>query len=323
MAVLVTGGAGFVGSHLVDRLADDGERVVVVDSLVTGRLANLARALSGGRVTFVFYDLAGDLAELPAQLRAAGVATFERIYHLASPASPDAYGRMPWETLRVNSAGTMALIDLALEHGARFVLASTSEAYGDPLVHPQPESYFGNVNPVGPRACYDEGKRFAEAAVSVATRARGLDARIVRIFNCYGPRMSLLDGRLIPAFVEALRRGAPFPIQGDGTQTRSLTYVDDLIDGILTVAAAAVDGLQPVNLGNDDERTVLEIARTFAGVAGAAFAVEHLAARDEDPQRRCPDTSFSRALGWQATTALADGLAEVHHWSTREALQYA
>jgi len=197
---LVTGGAGFLGSHLVDTLIAQGDEVIIADNLSTGLLRNIDVALRGGRATFVYLDVAQPLGEIRRPiLEAARFKRIDRVFHFASPASPDAYGAHPWETLCVNGLGTMSLIDLSIEQGARLIYASTSEIYGDPLVHPQPESYFGNVDPIGPRACYDEGKRFGEAALSVAVAGRGLDGRIVRFFNCYGPRMAKADGRLIAA----------------------------------------------------------------------------------------------------------------------------
>jgi len=323
MAVVVTGGAGFVGSHLVDRFVRAGAHVVILDNLISGNLANVAHAISSGRATFVYADAAAGAAQLGSLLGDAARGRISAIYHLASPASPEAYGAHPWETLAVNAVGTMSMIEIALEHQATFVFASTSEIYGDPLVHPQPESYFGNVNPIGPRACYDEGKRFGEAAVSVAAARRGLDARIVRIFNCYGPRMELGDGRLIPALAAAAFRRAPMPILGSGTQTRSLTYVDDLIDGMLLVAGWRPLSLTPVNLGSTDERSVLEIARVVATVAGVPYCVEHHPARPEDPRRRCPDIALARSLGWEPTTPLAVGLGTTYEWFARDALAHA
>jgi nucleoside-diphosphate-sugar epimerase len=312
---LVTGGAGFLGSHLVDTLIARGDEVIVVDNLSSGSLANIDDALRGGRATFVYLDVAEPLEEIREPIvKAAHFNPVGRIFHLASPASPEAYGARPWETLSVNALGTMALIDLALEQHSRLIFASTSEIYGDPLVHPQPESYFGNVDPIGPRACYDEGKRFGEAAISVAVSRRGLDARIVRFFNCYGPRMSSADGRLIAALGEAALANLPFPIHGDGRQTRSMTFVDDAIRLLLLVADTPQQELAPVNIGSDEERSVLEIAGTFARVADVPFLVEHVEPRPGDPQRRRPDLTRARSIGYTPRTTLDDGLAKTIAW---------
>jgi nucleoside-diphosphate-sugar epimerase len=319
---IVTGGAGFVGSHLVDQLVAEGKHVVAIDNLLTGRLANLEAALASKRATFVYADVAERNADLLGLVTDVGVTSIEEIYHLASPASPEAYGAYPWETLEVNAIGTFAAVELALTFDARLLFASTSEIYGDPLEHPQPESYFGNVNPVGPRACYDEGKRFGEALISVAARTRGLRAAIARLFNCYGPRMELGDGRLVPALLQAAYQKERLPIHGDGSQTRSMTYVDDVARGLILVARAEA-GAYPVNLGTEDERSVVEIAQALANVAGVIYDPVFLAARPEDPQRRRPSIERARKLGWEPHTRLEDGLRATHHWFTKEALSYA
>ncbi len=321
MATLITGGAGFVGSHLVDRRVALGEHVIVIDNLLTGRLANLEGPLATGKATFIYHDVAAPLDRLRAAIASATSEPLEKIFHLASPASPEAYGAYPWETLAVNGMGTMALIELALEHHAALLFTSTSEVYGDPLVHPQPESYFGNVNPIGPRACYDEGKRFGEAAISVAVRERGLDGRIVRIFNCYGPRMDIGDGRLLPAFLSAAREGRPLPIHGTGRQTRSLTYIDDLIDGLCCVSESRAAGLQPVNLGSEEEQSINEIASVFAQTLGIPLQMQSLPARPEDPQRRRPVISVARSLGWSPKISLHEGLRRTYAWFMDETLQ--
>jgi len=227
------------------------------------------------------------------------------------------------ETLAVNALGTLSLIDIALEHEATLVYASTSEIYGDPLVHPQPESYYGNVDPVGIRACYDEGKRFGEAAVSSAVRSLGLDARIVRFFNCYGPRMDIGDGRLIPALMDAALAGRPFPIQGSGKQTRSMTYVDDAVDLLLLVATTPQTALQPVNIGSDVEKSVIEIAEEVARVAGVECELEFVDARPGDPQRRKPVLDVASTYGWGPSTSLKEGLERTLHWFSRERHAYA
>ena len=320
---LITGGAGFLGSHLADRLIGVGHEVVILDNLSSGSVTNIGPAISSGKASFIFGDCAQGADALREHLRAANVPRLDRIFHLASPASPEAYGNHPWETLLVNSVGTMSLIELALEHRARFVYASTSEIYGDPLVHPQPESYFGNVDPIGPRSCYDEGKRFGEAAVSAAVAARGLDARIVRFFNCYGPRMQRGDGRLVPALIDAALAGRPLPIQGTGRQTRSMTFVGDALELLLLVTQSMQEMLQPVNIGNDDERSVEEIARAFSKVAGVPFEPEYVAARPADPQRRRPDMTLARSLGWSPATDLETGLAQTFAWFSDKRLAFA
>lgn len=323
MVSVVTGGAGFLGSHLVDSLLGRGDRVLIIDNLSTGRMSNIEKAVLSTRATFIYADVASEFDALKRVIDELGIGRIHRIFHLASPASPEAYGAHPWETLEVNGIGTMRLIDLALEHGARFIFASTSEIYGDPLVHPQPESYFGNVDPIGPRSCYDEGKRFAEAAVAAAVRARSLDGRIVRFFNCYGPRMAGGDGRLIPSLMEAAVEGRPMPIQGTGKQTRSMTYVSDAIELLLHVGEAPGLTLKPVNIGNDDERSVEAIARAVSTVVGVPFEVAYEPARPDDPQRRRPDLRFARSLGWSPRTTLEEGLQATYAWFSTERLAYA
>lgn len=315
MLSIVTGGAGFLGSHLVDALLAAGDEVIVADNLLTGSLANLEDASSTGKMTFLYCDVSQSYDVLkPIFARAVGDRRIGRIFHLASPASPDAYGSHPWETLAVNGMGTMSLIDIALEHKARFIFASTSEIYGDPLVHPQPEEYFGNVDPIGPRACYDEGKRFGEAAVSVGVSSRSLDGRIVRFFNCYGPRLATGDGRLIAGLADAALNAKPLPIHGSGLQTRSMTYVADAVRLLLIVAEGPSVELRPVNIGSDHERTILEIAEIFATVAGVPFNIEFSPGRPGDPQRRRPILSRAIALGYVPQTNLEDGLRLTWNW---------
>jgi len=320
---LVTGGAGFVGSHLVSSLIARGEDVLIVDDLSTGEVRNLQVPISSGHATFVHADVAMPVDELCRLVSRSGFARLNSIFHLASPASPEAYSADPWGTLKVNSIGTMSLIELALRFKARLLFASTSEIYGDPLVHPQPESYFGNVDTLGPRACYDEGKRFGEAAVSSAVRSMNLDGRIVRLFNCYGPNMDMQDGRLIPALMDAVIAGRKLPIQGTGTQTRSMTFVADAVDLILRVIDGEQRVLQPVNVGNDDERSVLEIARAVAAIAGIPFDIEFVTAREGDPQRRKPELTIARQYGWKPATSLEDGLRATFTWFTKERLSFA
>jgi nucleoside-diphosphate-sugar epimerase len=324
MLHLVTGGAGFLGSHLCNTLVDAGERVIIVDNLSTGQIRNLEHAVSSGRATFVFGDVVTGPNELETLLRdAVAGRTIDRIWHLASPASPNAYGAHPWETLAVNGIATMSLIEFALRHRARFLFASTSEIYGDPLEHPQRESYWGNVDPIGPRSCYDEGKRFGEAAVAAAVRARGLDGRLVRFFNCYGPMMEQGDGRLIPGIVEAILNKKPLPVHGNGKQTRSLTFVDDAIDLLRLVMERDQEHLQPVNIGNDDERSVESIAVTLAEIAGVAPLIAYEPGREGDPQRRKPDLTIARSYGWTPSTSLEDGLRTTWQWFKEERLAFA
>jgi nucleoside-diphosphate-sugar epimerase len=321
---IVTGGAGFLGSHLANALVDAGENVVIVDNLSTGRVRNLEHAISSGRATFVYGDVAVPEEDIAALLGdAVANEPVGRIWHLASPASPEAYGRHPWETLAVNGLATMSLIEYALKRRARFLFSSTSEIYGDPLVHPQPESYFGNVDPIGPRSCYDEGKRFGEAAVAAAVRARGLDGRLVRFFNCYGPMMERGDGRLVPSLIEAIQNRKPVPIQGTGKQTRSMTFVDDAIDLLRTVMDRPQAALQPINIGNDDERSIEEIACALCSVAGIAFDPVYMPAREGDPQRRKPDLTLASTYGWRPSTSLEDGLRVTWEWFTEDRLAFA
>ncbi len=294
-----------------------------MDDLSSGCIGNLEWAIERGGATLVYCDVASPAERIKAELLHASGEPLEAIYHLASPASPEAYGARPWETLAVNALGTMALVEVALEQGALLVYTSTSEVYGDPLVNPQPETYFGNVNPVGPRACYDEGKRFGEAAISVAVASRNLNARVVRLFNCYGPRMKADDGRLIPALITAAMERKPLPIHGTGKQTRSLTYVDDVVEGILHVAQCAMPKLTPVNLGNDEELSVNEIASRVARTLGVPFEVEQLPPRPEDPSRRRPDLARARQYGWAPSTSVDEGIAKTVAWFVRQTAIYS
>ncbi|MFZ8997798.1 MAG: UDP-glucuronic acid decarboxylase family protein [Ilumatobacteraceae bacterium] len=306
-AVLVAGGAGFIGSHLVDRLISLGRTVVVVDDLSTGRPENLADCEGVERFRFVECDVArADFAERLAA--ASGGERFSAVLHLASPASPPAYLARPIETLDTGSAGTRNLLEVALRDRARFLLASTSEVYGDPLEHPQREEYWGNVNPIGPRSCYDEAKRFAEALTSAYSRVHGLEIRIARIFNTYGPRMREDDGRVVTNFVRQALDGAALTVYGEGTQTRSFCYVDDQVDGLL----ALLDGDEPgpVNLGNPYEVTVDELARLVIELTGSASTVETLPLPDDDPRLRRPDISLAtQRLGWAPSVGLRAGLS--------------
>jgi nucleoside-diphosphate-sugar epimerase len=292
--VLVAGGAGVIGSHLVDALLARGDVVTVVDNFVTGRAANLAHVAEEPRLTIVEADLS---QPLPVEL---GRTRFERVYHLASPASPVDFVRRPIEIMLVNSIGTHQLLDVARRDGARFLLASTSEVYGDPQQHPQQETYWGHVNPIGPRSCYDESKRFAETLTMTIHREFGLDVRIARIFNTFGPRARLDDGRIIPNFCKQALTGAPLTIYGDGSQTRSLCYVDDLVVGLLALMESDCCSGEAVNLGNPDERTVEEIAARIIAVTGTTSTIAYRPLPIDEPVRRQPDISKAhRLLGWQ------------------------
>lgn len=300
MRILVTGGAGFIGSHLCDALLAAGHDVIAVDNFITGRRANVAHLMEHPRFTLVEHDVIE-----PLDIEA------DQIYHLASPASPEGYMRHPIETHLVNSVGTLNLLRLAQRSGARLLFTSTSEAYGDPLVHPQPETYWGNVNPIGPRSCYDESKRFDESITMEFIRRYDLDARIVRIFNTYGPRNDPQDGRVVPNFIMRALRGEPLPIFGDGSQTRSLCYVSDLVRGLILAMERDEARGQVINLGNPDERTVLELAQIILDLCDSPSEVEFLEKRPDDPERRCPDITRARTLlGWEPTVSIDDGLRE-------------
>lgn len=302
MRVLVAGGAGFVGSHLVELLVSRGDDVVVLDNLLTGSRENLV-GLPPDRVTLHV----GDAESAP-------MGDYDRVYHLASPASPEAYSRNQVATLMANSHGTMRLLDVAQAAGARFLLASTSEIYGDPLVHPQPETYWGNVDPTGPRSMYDEGKRFAEALLVAYVRERNADARIVRIFNAYGPRMQLNDGRMPSTFIAAAIRGEPLRVHGDGHQTRSLCYVGDTAAGLYAAMERGRIG-EAYNIGRADESSVLEFARQVIRETGSGSSVEFVDGRPQDIQRRCPDLSKSRLeLNWAPVIPMDLGLRTTIRW---------
>ncbi|UUU25504.1 NAD-dependent epimerase/dehydratase family protein [Streptomyces sp. DSM 40750] len=309
---LVTGGAGFVGSHLCGRLLAAGADVVCLDNLATGSRANVADLQRHDGFRFVRAD-----ATDPAAWRAVP-GRFDLVLHFACPASPADYLRLPLETLAVGSDGTRHALERARADDARFVLASTSEVYGDPLEHPQGETYWGNVNPVGPRSVYDESKRFAEALVSAHRGVHGTDAAIVRIFNTYGPRMRGGDGRAVPTFIAQALDGAPLTVAGDGNQTRSLCYVDDTVDGILALAAAEEPG--PVNVGGTEEITVLDLARRIIDLTGSASRIRFVERPVDDPARRKPDTRLARErLGWQPRVDWNAGLARTIDWFTRSA----
>jgi dTDP-glucose 4,6-dehydratase len=299
--VAVLGGAGFLGSHLCERLLRDGAATVVsVDNLITGSEANLREIRSEPRFRYLVHDICESF-DVDGPL--------DFVFNLASPASPIDYAQLPLETLRVGARGTENGLELARRKGAVFFQASTSEVYGDPLQHPQEESYWGNVNPVGPRSVYDEAKRYGEALVSAYRRSRGLSVRIVRIFNTYGPRMRLDDGRVVPAFVAQALAGEDFTVFGDGSQTRSFCYVADLVDGFVRLALSDVQ--DPVNLGNPEEMTILQFAEAVRQVAGGGGRIVHLPLPKDDPQRRRPDITRARQLlGWEPRTSLTEGLRQ-------------
>jgi UDP-glucuronate decarboxylase len=305
MRTLVTGGAGFIGSHLVERLLIEGHHVVAIDNFLTGDAKNLDHLRDKPGFTFLSQDVSQPLrTELVED-------TFDRIYNLASPASPKGYYRYPIETLLANSQGTHNILELARHRGARFMQASTSEVYGDPLVHPQVETYWGNVNSIGPRACYDEGKRFAEALIMEYVRQHQLDARIARIFNTYGPRSAPSDGRVVPNFCIQALEGKPITVYGDGRQTRSFCYVDDLVRGFILLMET--DGLagEVINLGNPEEHTILEFAERIDALTAVENGIVFEPLPQDDPQRRRPDISKAqRLLGWQPEISLDDGLRQ-------------
>ncbi len=305
--VVVTGGSGFLGSHLCTRLLDDGCEVVALDNFVTGSPSNVEHLLENDRFRLIKADIT-DYVHVPGPV--------DQILHFASPASPIDYLLLPIETLKVGSIGTLHALGLAKEKSARFLLASTSETYGDPQVHPQPETYWGHVNPVGPRGVYDEAKRYAEALTMAYRRTHGVDTGILRIFNTYGERMRPNDGRAIPTFIRQALRGEPITVAGDGSQTRSVCYVDDLVDGILRLLRSDLPG--PVNIGNPHELTMLELAERIKALSGSASEIAFIARPEDDPSVRQPDITLARtALGWEPQVPLDDGLARTIAWFQR------
>jgi dTDP-glucose 4,6-dehydratase len=302
--VVVTGGAGFLGSHLCDSLLERGDEVVAIDNLATGNLQNIEHLFGRDGFTYARHDVS-NYVWVPGRVDA--------VLHFASPASPKDYLELPIQTLKVGSLGTHNCLGLAKDKGARFLLASTSEVYGDPRVHPQPESYWGNVNPVGPRGVYDEAKRFAEAMTMAYHRYHGLDTRIVRIFNTYGPRMRPDDGRAIPAFVGQALSGRPLTVAGDGSQTRSICYVDDTVRGILALAYSDQQG--PVNIGNPDELSMLRLARWIVELTGSSSEISYVDLPVDDPKVRRPDTRRAEELlGWRPTVPSEEGLRRTVAW---------
>lgn len=307
MRVVVTGAAGFLGSHLCDRLHGDGAEVVAVDNLITGHLDNLARLAGDERFTFMHCNVS-DYVHIPGPVDA--------VLHFASPASPQDYLEYPIQTLKVGARGTHNMLGVALAKGARFMLASTSEVYGDPLVSPQTEEYWGNVNPVGPRGVYDEAKRFAEAITMAYHRAHGLEVRVARIFNVYGPRLRV-DGRVVSNFIHQALAGRPLTIFGDGSQTRSFCYVDDEVEGLTRLLWS--DSTGPMNIGNPNEFTVRELADLVLEVTGADVEIEYLELPTDDPKQRRPDITKAREiLGWEPEVDLRDGLVRTVAWYREE-----
>lgn len=317
MRILITGGAGFIGSHLADRYLSEGHEVIAMDNLSTGTTANIAHLAGHPRFQFVKHDvtqyiyLAGHL---------------DMVLHLASLPSPVDYLHYPIQTLKVGALGTHNTLGLALAKQARFLLASTSEVYGDPLVHPQPESYWGNVNPIGPRGVYDESKRFAEAITMAYHRYHGVDTRIVRIFNTYGPRMRLDDGRVVPNFINQALRGEPLTVYDGGTHTRSFCYVEDLVEGIVRLMTAETH--EPINLGNPHEFTILEFAQKVLEATGSTSEIMFIEPTDErtkdDPKVRCPDITRARTLlGWEPAVSLEAGLLRTAAYFRQKAVSEA
>ncbi len=301
---LITGGAGFLGSHLCDRLLLDGWSVICVDNFVTGSRANIAHLEGHRAFSLITADVTHPIAVSE---------TLDAVLHFASPASPPDYLRLPIETMKVGSLGTLHALELARHNGARFFLASTSETYGDPQVHPQPETYWGNVNPVGPRAVYDEAKRFAEALTMAYRREHHVDTAIVRIFNTYGPRMRPDDGRAIPNFISQALRSDPITLAGDGRQTRSVCYVDDLIDGIVRLLESSHAG--PVNIGNPNELSMLELAETVRELTLSESPIAFVPRPQDDPMIRKPDITLAGALlGWAPQVELREGLIRTIEW---------
>lgn len=304
MRILVTGGSGFIGSHITDRLLNDGHYVIVMDNLITGNFNNIAQHQSNPRFEFIHHNVSNYIHL---------IGELDWIIHFASPASPIDYLNLPIETLKVNSLGTHNALGLARAKSAKFFLASTSEVYGDPAVHPQPETYWGNVNPIGPRGVYDESKRFAEAITMAYNHKHNLDTRIVRIFNCYGPRLRPDDGRVVSNFIKQALLGQPLTLYGKGDQTRSFQYVSDLVEGI--VRLMGVNHHEPVNIGNPEEKTVKELAHFIKELVGSKSEIVYEPLPVDDPQRRLPDITKAKALlDWTPQTDLRTGLTQTIAW---------
>ncbi len=312
MRILITGAAGFLGSHLCDRFVEEGHTVVAMDNLITGTMDNVAHLMGHEKFSFIKHDVSN-------YIYIAG--ELDAVLHFASPASPNDYLEYPIPTLKVGSLGTHNTLGLAKAKGARYLLASTSEVYGDPQVNPQPEDYWGHVNPIGPRGVYDEAKRFAEAMTLAYQRYHGLETRIVRIFNTYGPRMRLNDGRVVPTFLYQALKGSPLTVYGDGSQTRSFQYYTDLVEGVFRLLFSDED--LPVNIGNPGEMSILEFAHTVVDMAGSDSEITFVNPKDErftdDPKQRRPDISKAkRVLNWEPKVPLAEGIAmTIDYFRTR------
>ncbi|MER3430891.1 MAG: NAD-dependent dehydratase [Blastocatellia bacterium] len=308
MRILVTGGAGFIGSHLCERLLEIGNEVICLDNFFTGRKANILHLLDNRNFELIRYDVTEPI-----------LLEVDQIYNLACPASPIHYQFNPVKTVKTSVMGTINMLGMAKRVKARILQASTSEVYGDPLVHPQPESYWGNVNPIGPRSCYDEGKRVAETLMMDYHRQNGVDTRIVRIFNTYGERMLENDGRVVSNFIVQALRGRPLTIYGDGTQTRSFCYVADLIEGLIRSMNTEAEGIHlPINLGNPDEFRMKDLAEEVAKATGRQIRIEYLPLPPDDPRQRKPDITRARdLLGWQPQVKLADGLRKTADYFTQ------
>jgi dTDP-glucose 4,6-dehydratase len=304
MRVLITGGAGFIGSHMADRLMSEGHQVVAMDNLVTGDLENIAHHRSNPNFEFIHHDVSNHI-HVPGKI--------DWVLHFASPASPIDYLQLPIQTLKVGALGTHNALGLAKAKGAKFALTSTSEVYGDPLVHPQHEGYWGNVNPIGPRGVYDEAKRYAEAISMAYHRTHGLDVRIVRIFNTYGPRNRINDGRVVPTFINQALRGEPLTVFGEGQQTRSFQYVDDLIEGIRRLMDVQYN--KPVNLGNPNEMSIMEFAKLILRLTGSKSEIVYRPLPQDDPKNRRPDISCAKeVLDWEPRVFVEDGLKRTIDW---------
>lgn len=305
MRIVVTGGAGFIGSHLTETLINKGHQVVVIDNFITGTRKNLEHLISSKKLIIIEHDISKPIY-LAEQI--------DQIYHLASPASPIDYQKLPIQTLKVGALGTHNILGMAKQHNASILLASTSEVYGDPKVHPQTEDYWGNVNPVGPRGCYDESKRFAEALVVAYRDYHKVATRIIRIFNTYGPRMRLNDGRVVPAFISQILAGKDLTIFGDGSQTRSFCYVSDLVRGIIAVMNQ--EDQNPINLGNPNEITIKDFANKIIELTGSKSNISFEELPKDDPKRRRPDISRAKKLlNWEPEVSLDEGLTKTMDWA--------